>query len=197
MTMTLYCGAEYRTANIIDLGKECFFSNEGLEDAVLNSRVAKLSGINHYGYHTENGVIFKFAYVAIPVTPIISKPKTLTPEEAWHHVQALWPYATGIAPSDDPNCLKIGFTKFGIMRQIAWPEGVTQWPPKQEQYREPTQDDVGKMVEVRNLGYVGESHWAERKLLAVLPSNIKSRFITSHNSDHTLFYCWEEARIKV
>lgn len=44
-------------------------------------------------------------------------------EEAWEHVRALWPDATHMTKFVMENNFSI--------TSIDWPEGVTQWPPKE------------------------------------------------------------------
>jgi hypothetical protein len=63
--------------------------------------------------------------------------------------------------------------------------------PPAVQYREPTQADVGRMVEVRD---VEEESWESRELLAVLPQHIKYRIAV--DSGEGLAMLWRFARIK-
>jgi hypothetical protein len=62
------------------------------------------------------------------------------------------------------------------------------WEPD-PQYREPTQADVGKLVEVRDSNDTG---WSKNELIAVLPHGIRYRFLTRHNEN---FMPWKQARI--
>jgi hypothetical protein len=64
-----------------------------------------------------------------------------------------------------------------------------------EQYREPTQADVGKMTEVRD---DSRDQWVERKLLAVIDDDSMShRFICRISEGNPLHLCWRYAQIKI
>ena len=66
--------------------------------------------------------------------------------------------------------------------------------PPAEQYREPTQADVGKMVEVRD----SQDHrWENFELLAVIrDGNIRDRFVCRDPEDAVESINWRFARIK-
>jgi hypothetical protein len=73
-----------------------------------------------------------------------------------------------------------------------WLEDCDSWDWEPEpQYREPTQADVGKLVEVRDSD---DQPWGKLELLAVLPADIKYRFLSRYNEGR--FHSWKYARIK-
>lgn len=124
----------------------------------------------------------------------------LTPEQAWQHVKALYKDADGIeqGSSNQETVVRMGQYQRPLtlyrMNEIDWPEGMDRYPPPEPQYREPTQADVGKMVEVR---YNDVSDWSERMLIAILPSHYPRRFLCQSDV-HWQSYCdWLEARIAV
>lgn len=127
----------------------------------------------------------------------------LSPEQAWQHVKALWPDAEYIRK----GCQKLSTD--GVYRgrdidsfiplhhcEIDWPDGMTRYPPPEPQHREPWQDDVGKMVEVRDRK---EQPWKKQMLLAILPSKCEYRYIADTTRDDTepTFDYFIESRIAV
>ncbi len=67
--------------------------------------------------------------------------------------------------------------------------------PPADQYREPTQDDVGKMVEVRDRSKEG---WEPRELLAVIgDETIVRRFVCRDAAGGFYCFTWTFARIKI
>jgi hypothetical protein len=64
-----------------------------------------------------------------------------------------------------------------------------------EQYRDPTQNDVGKMVDVRDCE---EKDWQTRELLAVIADEtIDSRFVCRDVASKVYCFTWKYARIKI
>lgn len=63
-------------------------------------------------------------------------------------------------------------------------------------YREPTNDDIGKIVEVTDSfdDFVGS---LERKLIYVLPDLYLTRFICERGNNSSIACRWEYARIKI
>lgn len=107
----------------------------------------------------------------------------LTVEQAWQHVKALWPDAAfiiknGLHPGTIYQC-KESFCEqhADFTARIDWPEGVIRWPPREPTYREPTQADVGKMVEVRDAEH---ETWKKKVLLAILPPHYECRYIVDN-----------------
>jgi hypothetical protein len=75
-----------------------------------------------------------------------------------------------------------------------YPVVVSTTPPA-PQYREPTQADVGKMVEVRGRE---KEPWQYRELLAVIgDEKIRRRFVCRDFIDGVSSFAWEFARIKI
>jgi hypothetical protein len=63
--------------------------------------------------------------------------------------------------------------------------------PPAPQYREPTQADAGRMVEVSDYG----NRWEAYQLLAVLPQHIRYRIAV--DSGEGIAMLWKYARIKI
>lgn len=121
----------------------------------------------------------------------------MTPEQAWQHIKALWPDAEYIEPYSTTTS-RIRFNLGRVSVQFSWEidwSTVRRYPPAEPQYREPTQADIGKMVEVRD--YANQT-WRKKALLAILPSRYECRYIVDNSSDDTeaCFDHFIEARIE-
>lgn len=120
----------------------------------------------------------------------------ITPEQAWQHVKALWPDAIGLSRDEFGASLLFRNRSNGLSVSIDWPEGMDRYPPAEPTYREPTQADVGKMVEVRDHH---SQRWQTHELLAILPTVYQYRYIvdTTRDTAEATFDYFTEARIAV
>lgn len=89
---------------------------------------------------------------------------SLTPEQAWEHVKALWPEAARIRKVAERQAEiegKGGFQTF-TDSIIDWPEGVDRWPMVEAKvaYREPTIADWNQECEFSD----DEKTWETHKL---------------------------------
>jgi hypothetical protein len=94
-------------------------------------------------------------------------------------------------------CSRLGGDGYvAFFPEIDWPEGMTRYPPPEPKYREPTQKDVGKMVEVRDFD---RDDWCpvRAKLLAVIDAGVVFRFIVSFDAMSRDWTKWRQARIAV
>ena len=75
----------------------------------------------------------------------------MTPAEAWEHAKALWPDAVKIERNKYDTCNvhdnKGHLCRVIAMRQIEWPEGMTEYPPPQKLYRPAIMPTVGEFVD--------------------------------------------------
>lgn len=65
--------------------------------------------------------------------------------------------------------------------------------PVEPEYREPTIDDAGKEIEIRNNE---KGSWDKKKLLGIVP-NRELQFVCYTDDENDIYYAWRYARILI
>lgn len=114
---------------------------------------------------------------------------------AFQRIRLLFPEAIGICKYygsyRSTSVVLPNGKSFCIPLEVQWPCGVGEFPQPEPKYREPTNDDVHRTIEVRDCR---NDCWNERKLLLVRSDLHDKRFIIADEGE--AIFAYRSARIK-